>query len=309
MTNGLASKTSYRVQSAAGEWVTITTELRWITPPLARELLKRNTDNRPLRPSHVTALRAAMTRGEWQHTHQCIAFSSDGDLLDGQHRLEALSGMLDNNFAILMEVKTGFDRNTVFPVIDTTFCKRSMADVLRVSRGYAEVGAFLASIYGGRVATTPAYATPFLTWATPLLDQLLDHAARTRRTWSTAPVRSAAIIAIKMRPQDKDYVIEVYSQLVNDDRKSMSPIVESLCRAFSDSQTRKRLSYDLFVRCLKIFDPHNADFKKVQIKDQAQAIANVRDWLGIEVHGTPKRVPHRPGTARAPASQAHIEGL
>lgn len=62
-----------------------------ITPEIARQFLAKNLSNRPLKKtSTVAVFAAAMKRGEWVLNGDAIRFSSDGVLLDGQHRLEAV---------------------------------------------------------------------------------------------------------------------------------------------------------------------------------------------------------------------------
>ncbi|SHF99959.1 hypothetical protein [Streptoalloteichus hindustanus] len=61
-----------------------------ITPELASQWLLLNVHNRPLSKTFVQQLAQQITRGEWQLTHQGIAFDEDGHLSDGQHRLEAI---------------------------------------------------------------------------------------------------------------------------------------------------------------------------------------------------------------------------
>lgn len=61
-----------------------------ITPEKAQELLKRNTDNRPLRYKTVLFYAEEMKRGNWRLTGQGISISQSGRILDGQHRLEAI---------------------------------------------------------------------------------------------------------------------------------------------------------------------------------------------------------------------------
>ncbi len=61
-----------------------------ITPEAATAILKGNKGNRKPRQSHIEALADAMLRGEWKQTHQGIAISPTGKLLDGQHRLLAV---------------------------------------------------------------------------------------------------------------------------------------------------------------------------------------------------------------------------
>lgn len=65
------------------------TKIETITPEKAREYLGRNTHNRKLRQLHVESLANEMRNGNWVVTHQGIAFSETGELIDGQHRLAA----------------------------------------------------------------------------------------------------------------------------------------------------------------------------------------------------------------------------
>lgn len=61
-----------------------------ITPPQAREWLKKNPKNRKLRKFTVQSLARDIKAGAWAPTHQGIAFGADGNLIDGQHRLAAI---------------------------------------------------------------------------------------------------------------------------------------------------------------------------------------------------------------------------
>jgi hypothetical protein len=68
----------------------ITTIMETVTPSLAEEYLSRNTNNRPMRSQWVDQLAKIIRDGDWQVTHQGIAFNGDGSLKDGQHRLKAI---------------------------------------------------------------------------------------------------------------------------------------------------------------------------------------------------------------------------
>tara|TARA_R100000700_G_scaffold24437_1_gene31353 strand:+ start:373 stop:1230 length:858 start_codon:yes stop_codon:yes gene_type:complete len=62
-----------------------------ISPDYARQILNnKNNSNRTIRKPNVARLVTAIENGEWQITNQGIAFDSNGNLLDGQHRLEAI---------------------------------------------------------------------------------------------------------------------------------------------------------------------------------------------------------------------------
>lgn len=61
-----------------------------VTPEMAREWLKQNRFNRAQRPEIVADYVRQIREGRWRRTHQGIAFSENGTLLDGQHRLFAI---------------------------------------------------------------------------------------------------------------------------------------------------------------------------------------------------------------------------
>ncbi|MEU2670063.1 hypothetical protein ABZ622_14545 [Streptomyces sp. NPDC007164] len=96
-----------------------------VTPELAENFLSRSSVNRRLDDGRVNSLADTILRGEWKLTHQGIAFDEAGELLDGQHRLNAI---IKANTPVVMFVFDGLSRD-VFPVLDTGK-RRSAADTL-----------------------------------------------------------------------------------------------------------------------------------------------------------------------------------
>lgn len=261
-----------------------------VTPKLAREWLKANTENRPLRPSHVETLRASFERGEYVMTHQGVAFDDDGVLLDGQHRLTAIS-LLPDYFTFPMLVTRGLDRGAAFPVVDAVQAKRTTSDVLGVDRGVGECANFLAKMHAARnTGVTPVYAAPFAEWIQPTLADLIAFCGSTCKTWSSAPVRAAAVVAIKT-VQDPDYVKLIYGALVRAEFASMPPVVQSLYRSHMSGKVRAAAAYDIFCRCLKVFDPKYAKNVKVQINDPLAVVASVRAFMDKEIFHSKKKAP------------------
>lgn len=63
-----------------------------VTPQQAEEWLAKNAEfQRKLRDSVVDKYARDMINGQWQLTHQGIAFDAKGRLIDGQHRLAAIA--------------------------------------------------------------------------------------------------------------------------------------------------------------------------------------------------------------------------
>lgn len=98
-----------------------------ITPREAERLLKRNRVNRPVSSGTVKAYAEDMKNGRWDtNTTSCIAFNTRGDLVDGQHRLNAiiLSGV-----PTLMWVSYNVGDNVVFD----SGRNRSLSDFMKIS--------------------------------------------------------------------------------------------------------------------------------------------------------------------------------
>jgi hypothetical protein len=259
------------------------TEIVSVTPSMARELLKANSDNRPLRNGHVEALRSAFLRGEYKMTHQGLAFDSDGVLLDGQHRLQAIALIDDPGASFPMLVSRGMSRDT-FNVIDTGNKTRSISDVLRINRDVAIVATFFAGVMLSRQKSrpTPIQVQPFVGVVGDSVERLLAYCPSASKTWSSAAVRAAVVVSMKRGYGD--YALMVYRALVLAKFDEMPHIAQAIYRAHMAGAVRGAAGRDMFVRCLKVFAPSNAGLSRVQIKDGNTDIDGVRKevaaWLG-----------------------------
>ena len=82
-------------------------ELMTITPQMAADLLKRKLPNRPLSKARVRALIDDLRSGRWQTNGESIILTEDLELIDGQHRLQAV---YESGIAITAMVVVGIDR-------------------------------------------------------------------------------------------------------------------------------------------------------------------------------------------------------
>lgn len=73
----------------------ITTEVEFLTPADARALLVRNTHNRAIQEADVLKWATAMKQGLWCMNGEPIIIGQSGTILDGQHRLTALTWLND----------------------------------------------------------------------------------------------------------------------------------------------------------------------------------------------------------------------
>jgi len=269
------------------------TKLVRITPAVARELLKQNTSNRHLRPSKIAAIKQAYERGEYQTTHQGIAFSTERVQLDGQHRLHAIAAMPDS-FAIDMLVTTGLPPST-WDVIDTLSTPRSASDVLRKSQGLTAVGRFIIIKLVAKtgVSVTPIMLKPYISAIEMCYDMLIDYCPTVSKTWSSASIRTAAILRMMDSRGDRDYIMLTYHALIHADFDSMSPIAQALYR----QQTRGTVnsqSLDLFVRAFRVFDIRKMNVPTVQITDQDRLVGEACEIVNAHILGQ-KKAPSKIG--------------
>jgi hypothetical protein len=99
-----------------------------ITPSMASILLANNPKNRPLKRRHIVFLCEEIRNGRWKFNGDAIRIGTDGSLIDGQHRLEAVR---QTDIAIKALVVDGLDPN-VFDTIDGG-ALRTAGDTLTVA--------------------------------------------------------------------------------------------------------------------------------------------------------------------------------
>lgn len=85
-----------------------------VTPKQARSLMKRcNRINRGMNRQYIDTLRRDMENNHWYNDVDCIGFNKDGAIVNGQHRLKALSEAnvesVELNFAFGVEQHIAMD--------------------------------------------------------------------------------------------------------------------------------------------------------------------------------------------------------
>lgn len=124
----------------------ITSAIEHVTPKIAAQYLANNEGNRNIRTTRVKELSGIIKRGEWMMTHQGIAFSRDGRLLDGQHRLLAC---IDADMPIDIMVTRNLDPSS-FKALDL-HGKRTFADIFGIPNNLSSCLNFIAmAVYGDR---------------------------------------------------------------------------------------------------------------------------------------------------------------
>lgn len=112
-----------------------------VTPDQAIKYLELNRCNRPISKPHVDMLRREMVDNKFHHTHQGIAFDTDGNLIDGQHRLSAI---VASGAPQIMQVTRGV-HSEAKNAIDVQQRIRSVSDALKIGGDDKATHAFVAA--------------------------------------------------------------------------------------------------------------------------------------------------------------------
>ena len=170
-----------------------------VTPSMAKDLLRKNTSNRPLKRSRIYQLADAIDRGEWKLTPQGISLSSVGILLDGQHRLAAI---VKTNKTAPLVIATNVDPS-VFSILDTSL-KRNAGDTLFLGAVCKEKIAGLQTTMAAGIKTYTFYERyPNIGWCggfrTPSNESILNIFRKNEEKW-TYITRTCKKFWSKFRP-------------------------------------------------------------------------------------------------------------
>lgn len=181
----------------------VKSEIRTITPIEAQEMIATMPEggNRKLRQSHVEMLAGLIKDGNWLVTHNGICFDTEGRLIDGQHRMQAIitaDAPVDIMVTqgILSEAMDAVDRGAT----------RSIGDLLHLVHGI-EGGSILTSacriigmeIEGYKAVPTVASTLEIYRKYQPGLDWVLK-AMPARTNMNKTSYRAAIAIAAMVQP-------------------------------------------------------------------------------------------------------------
>lgn len=241
-----------------------------VSPEIATELLKGNIDNRKLSGRTVEILARDMANGGWRLTHQCVAVSEAGTLIDGQHRLTAVVAS-GQTVPMYVAYYSGDDTAMFLPI--DLHKKRSHTDILKCNPRHAEIANTFAWILNQRAATT-AEAARLIAAMEPHISRLHEYVSERPKSRGAAGARSAIVYRMATDPANADTYLELYRAfcLLHFDDLNLS--IMSLIRSldgddgrFNGAQGRT----ELFVRIVYAFDLSHTDRKLIRITDDVKA--------------------------------------
>ncbi len=233
-----------------------------ITREMAIDALTRNQINRPVRPKHVEFVARQLREGRWRETHQGIAFSPEGDLLDGQHRLMGLveSDIPEAEFTVAFNVP-----RESYQIIDFGNLPRTLGDVTGFDRKVLEPVAFLyrESVEHGTSAKFDLVEFgPYWAAYGQLSRDLISYCGTVRRGLSAAPIKAAAVFVAKATDDDTA-PFEAYRNLVFQDYQAMPPAVQTLNRQIVAGGVKTPV--ERWVRAVAAFE--RLELERLQVRD------------------------------------------
>ena len=207
-----------------------------IDPIKAKKYLERNIANRPPNKLKIQQYADDMLKNHWTESETNICFDTNGNLLNGQHRLMAciLSGV-----KFTSSVRRNMD-SSAFKNMDTGL-PRSMA--MRTGIPKKEVEIYKAAI---QIATGKQVVTAGdIDDATPakLIDatkELHSYCGTSKGIFSRVPVRLAACTLIALDPDHKEYIKSQYRSLVLFNHLEMADCVRSFHKQWMERSTRRQ---------------------------------------------------------------------
>jgi hypothetical protein len=268
----------------------INSEIKLVTPEIAKEFLISNEQNRRIRPSWVNYLAYCIRHNEWRVTHQGIAFSDTGRLLDGQHRLLAI---IKADMPVNLMVSHGLDES-VFSAIDSVICRNDV-DRTNLDRRLVECSKLFLLIMdyagfekpSGNIGMTGCRSTPEQIKAYGAVigdfhDLLMKRSPTVTKLFSSVPSRCAAI-ANMLLGDDIDYIVTLYRQLSLGDTENLPPIARSAMRQFLtgsfSTKGGNETRLDNFVRFMTLYRKSNRDAQKLIFRDKNEKLDQVRKEL------------------------------
>ena len=196
-----------------------------ITPDLATEFLKRNTGNRAIRKRAVDQYADDLRRGNWKLTHQGVAVSPDGRLLDGQHRLSAI---VQSGVAAQMVVALDVPESA-YLVIDRGK-PRLLADALHEDRRIVDPCAYICRLHNNFGSVEPHQAKDVLLNVGPAISEVVAACGHTAKGQTAAAIKAAVALLLMEwhRGPYKEHILDQWRAFVLSDFDAMSPAIKGI---------------------------------------------------------------------------------
>jgi|GEM_PF-1397680 len=257
------------------------TQTLHITPAQAKIYLsKPHPQQRPLMRSKVVHFARMIKTGQFHYTHQGIAIDTDGNLIDGQHRLHAI---VETATPATMQVSTGVSKHA-WHAIDIG-AKRRISDISGIVGRESEV--YRLALHLTCNISNPT-AEEIIELSNSQFGQavkiLLQHCGTVRKILSSAPMKTMA--AAWFCETGDMYSIHQYRALVNVKFDDMSNQSKVFYQQVSTGRIHSSDRIDLLCRSYLLFDNSRKDEKKLMIHNVSDFTPKIRDMIRSYIHST-----------------------
>lgn len=200
----------------------VSMEVREITPAMASEMLGNNDGNRNLSQSKVLNYMRSMKEGSWRLTHQGIAVSDTGNVIDGQHRLAAIAQLGRPMRFVVITLRAndkGGELTAVAQPIDIGK-RRSISDITEEPITHVKICRALIRDFapsGNAKAQDPEIVARSIDLLRDELTEIKARCGTTRKGLSAATIQAIVVIrkhmGIDVMPYYKDALNQRYENL------------------------------------------------------------------------------------------------
>lgn len=266
----------------------ITSTIEVITPEKAAEYLNHNVHNRKLNKGQVAYYARMMSEGKWALNGQAIVFDTEGNLLDGQHRLQAVimaqvpiqsfvvRNIVGGAFTTIDQGKarTASDVFSIEGIPNFTLVPAAIRRLIRFIRG-AKVTSLSTFTHGTSISDR--YNGDHKVSTSEILEEYNSRSdfwqeecrfARLCAKQESSIMHGADIMAVSaylqlFKGHDAELVHDFFTQLFFEGRTKNSTLViyRRMCRKdkMSPSMTKK-CKFQLFIKCWEAFKK-NKEYK------------------------------------------------
>jgi hypothetical protein len=243
------------------------TEIINVSPEIAKHMLLSNTINRAVRPLKWKKYSQEMKSGHWKLSHQGIAFSNNGKLLDGQHRLLAI---VDSGITLPFMVTYGLDES-LFSKIDVGFL-RTTSEVTKIpTKDLGVIKFFATHAYGMDVSMQSESLIKIHSVFKAELEMLNIYCASNRKTISSAGVRAAAVLSSFESGSDRAFDLYRDMCLLNFD--ALPPVALNFVKQATSGSIVVGVASGMekqvvtFLKACDVFNPKNKNLKVIKLRE------------------------------------------
>ena len=226
-----------------------------VTPHSARQFLLKNEGNRNLSPSHAKHIALQMKLLRWVKVPCALIFAEDGNIVDGQHRLE---GILSSGVSQTMIFAIAKNAEEIFQILDQGK-GRTNADILRLPNQIVQPIQYLLRCDGLLKPVASDIQQLDNTHLMTACTYIHENIKPKTRNIKAAPFRAAFCVATAMGA-NFTVAAETYQALGDYNVKEFTPLMADLMKQFQDGfpkQDGRSLNNEFFMRGMFLFLNYN----------------------------------------------------